>query len=66
MADECLTVLDVERIILTGQIVERQKDLQTGESKYIVNGPTFQATNGCVVAKISPTDVLVVITVFRA
>jgi len=31
MSDDELTIFDVERGILTGEIVERQKDAQTGE-----------------------------------
>ena len=33
-----LDVYDVERCILTGRIVERQKDHGTGEWKYLVAG----------------------------
>ena len=66
MADEGLTVLDLERIVLTGRIVKRQKDSQTGEWKYIVKGRTFSAKSGSIVAKIGPTDILIVITVFGA
>ncbi len=33
MSNDELTIFDVERGILTGEIVERQKDVQTGEWK---------------------------------
>jgi len=32
MSDDELTIFDVERGILTGEILERQKDVQTGGS----------------------------------
>ena len=62
-ADE-LTIFDVEHGILTGQIVERQKDQHTNEWKYLVSGQTI--TNGeiVVVTKLSPTGKLVIITVY--
>lgn len=36
-ADE-LTVFDVESAVLSGSIVERQRDRQTREAKYLVRG----------------------------
>ncbi len=35
LEDEDLTILDLENIILTGRIVERQKDRQTRETKIV-------------------------------
>ncbi|NJL29489.1 MAG: DUF4258 domain-containing protein [Thermoanaerobaculia bacterium] len=64
MYDDGLTILDVERAILTGQIVERQRD-QPREWKYLVRGTSFEKAPICVVAKIGPTEKLVIITVFR-
>ncbi len=60
-----LTIFDVERAILTGEIVERQKDVQTGEWKYLVKGKTVAADDIMVVGKISLTGKLVIITVYR-
>ncbi len=40
MSDDELTIFDVERGILTGEIVERQKAVETGEWKYLVKGET--------------------------
>ena len=34
--EDGLSILDVENAILTGAIVEKQKDRETGESKYLV------------------------------
>ncbi len=36
MEADGLTVFDIERSILTGEIVGRQKDRVTGEPKYLV------------------------------
>ncbi len=65
MSDDELTIFDVERGILTGEIVERQKDAQTGEWKYLVQGHTVTGDDIVVVGKISLTGKLVVITVYR-
>jgi len=59
-----LTIYDVERIILTGEILERQKDKTTSEWKYRVVGKTVEGGKVEVIAKISPTGKLVVITVY--
>lgn len=64
MNDDCLTVFDVERCILSGKILERQKDKITAEWKYRINGESLSGSEVEVVAKISPTDKLVVITVY--
>lgn len=64
MNDDGLTIFDVERGILTGQIIERQKDHQTGEWKYLVQGQTIANDVVVVVGKLSPTGKLVIITVY--
>ena len=64
MDDDGLSILDVEQVILMGQIVERQRDQQTGEWKYVLNGQTDDQLNVIVVAKLSPTDTVVIITVY--
>ena len=53
MDDDGLTIFDVENAILIGEIVERQKDRETKEAKYLVRG---QSLNG--------TDFVVVVTKF--
>jgi len=62
-ADE-LSIYDIEQCILTGQIVERQKDSKTGEWKCLVKGATLQRDQLFLVAKLSPTRKLVSITVY--
>lgn len=64
MSDDDLTVFDVEHAILIGKIMERQKDHKTGEWKYLVTGKTLTRSEIVVVAKLSPTDKLVIITVY--
>jgi hypothetical protein len=60
-----LNIFDVESVILTGRINERQRDRQPDEWKYLVSGQTLDGTMATVVTKFSPTDKLVLITVFR-
>jgi hypothetical protein len=38
MDEDGLTIFDVERGILTGKIIERQKDHNLGDWKYLVQG----------------------------
>ncbi len=64
MDDDCLTIFDVERCILTGKILERQKDKDTAEWKYRINGKSLSGSEVEVVAKLSPTGKLVIITVY--
>jgi len=59
------TVFDVEHTILTGDIVERQKDRTSAEWKYIVSGESLAGDKAAAVAKFGPTGKLVIITVFR-
>ena len=59
-----LTIYDIERVILTGKILERQKDIATGEWKYRIAGKTVESGKIEVVAKLSPTDKLVIITIY--
>ncbi len=64
MDDEDLSIFDVERGILTGKIVERQKDRVIEEWKYLVEGQTIAGDSVVMVAKLSVTGKLVVITVY--
>jgi len=65
MNDDGLTIFDVERVILTGTIVERQKEEVTAEWKYLVRGQSIEGDDVIVAAKLSPTGKLVFITVYR-
>jgi len=64
MNDDDLSIFDIESCILTGKILERQKDKVTGEWKYRINGQSLSAGEVEVVAKLSPTGKLVIITVY--
>jgi hypothetical protein len=64
MNDDGLTIYDVERGILTGEILERQKDGITAEWKYRIKGQTITGGAVEVIAKLSPTGKLVIITVY--
>lgn len=64
MDQDRLTVFDVECAILTGEIVERQRDRTTGEWKYLVKGKSLAEERIVVVAKLSLTGKLFIITVY--
>jgi len=66
MDNDSLTIFDVEHCILTGRIIERQKDKATDEPKYRVHGIALSGTKVEVIAKLSPTGKLVIITVYVA
>lgn len=61
-----LSVFDVERCVLTGKIIERQKDRQTGEIKYRILGSMVSGNLMEVVAKLGPTGRLFIITAYSA
>ena len=64
MEDDDLTLFDVERCLLTGRMVERQRDRQLDEWKYLVRGQAIDGTGMVTVAKIGPTGRLVILTVY--
>jgi uncharacterized DUF497 family protein len=65
MDDDGLSIFDVESVILSGSVIERQKDQNTGEWKYLVKGETLNHKSAVTVTKISPTGKLIFITVYR-
>jgi len=65
MADDNLSIFDIESAILTGQIFERQKDSISAEWKYIVKGCGFTDNSMAIAVKLSITGKLVIITVYR-
>ncbi len=65
MDEDGLTIFDVENAILSGKIIERQKDQSPGEWKYLVKGESLASESIITVTKISPTGKLVFVTVFR-
>ena len=50
LEDDQLSILDLENIVLTGQIVERQRDRQTRETKFVIQGGTLDGTAAELVA----------------
>ena len=64
MTEDGFTIHDVERGVLTGRILERQRDAASHESKYRVRGKTLTGNPIELLAKLSPTGKLVIITVY--
>jgi len=64
LEDDHLTILDLENIILTGEVVERQRDRQSREAKFVIRGETLSDRIAEVVVKTGPTGRLVVITAY--
>lgn len=65
MDEDDLSIYDIERAILNGEIVERQKDEERSEWTYLVLGRSLDDHPIIVVTKIGPTDKLIIITVFK-
>ena len=66
MDNDGLTIYDVEHGILTGEIVERQKERVTAEWKYRIIGRTLDGDGVEIIAKLGATGRVVIITVYRA
>ena len=64
MNDDGLTILKVEQALLNAEILEQQKDALTSESKYRLRGKTDSGDIVEVIAKLSPTSKLVIITIY--
>jgi hypothetical protein len=62
--DDNLTIIDLKNVILTGQIVERQRDAKTRESKLVIRGKTLDGSTAESVVKVGFTGQLVVITAY--
>ena len=67
MDDDDIDVYNVEHVLLTGSLIERQKDRETHEWKYLIEGQSRdQERNIIVVVKLTPTGKLVWLTVYEA
>ncbi len=64
LEDDNLTILDLENIVLTGRIVERQKDRETREPKIVIRGRTLDGHEAEAIVKGSLTGILYFITVY--
>ncbi len=51
MDEDGLSIFDVERCILTGEIIARQKDRETDEWKYLVKGRSLTGRGVITVTK---------------
>ena len=65
MGEDDVLVKDIENVILTGQIVERQVDRATKERKNVLTGTDLFGEPVGVVLKMGSTGKAVVITVYR-
>ena len=63
--EDDLSIFDIERVILNGEIIERQKDEERSEWKYLVRGHSIDKHQVIVVVKLGPNDKMVIITVFK-
>ncbi len=66
MDNDELTIYDVERGILTGRIIERQKERAAWEWKYRIKGRTLAGDGVELIAKLGATGSVVIITVYRS
>jgi len=65
MDNDGLTIFDIESVILTGEIIEQQRDRKSRERKYLVRGQTVAGDETAViVSKFGPTNKLVILTVY--
>lgn len=64
LEDDNLTILDLENILLTGRIVERQKDRRTRETKTVVRGRSLDDREGEAIVKVNLSGVLYVVTIY--
>ena len=64
--DDNITILDLENIILTGKIIERQRDTRTREVKCVIHGSTLGERHAETVVKIGATGKLFIITAYLA
>lgn len=64
LEDDGLTIFDLENIVLTGHIIERQRDERTNESKHLIIGSTVEGHEAETSVKIGITGTLIFITVY--
>ncbi len=62
LKDDDLTIFDLESAILSGEIIQRQKDFQTSEYKYKLNGKTLTGEILEVIVKFSLRGRTIIIT----
>jgi len=62
--DDNLTILDLENILLTSEIVEHKRDRKTHEPKFVVRGATVGGLQAEAVVKFGRLGNLFVVTVY--
>ena len=65
MEDDALDIYDIEHVIVSGKIVEKQKEPLTGEIKYRFKGQTLSNGIAETVLKFGFNGKAVIITVFK-
>ena len=65
LEEDSLWITDLESSVLTGAIIERQRDRSTDEWKYVIEGRAPDGLEVTVVAKWDAVDRMVIVTVFR-
>lgn len=63
MSADGYSIPDLERAVLDARILDRQRDTDTSELKYVIRGPTFGERDIELVAKRGPTGTMIIITV---
>ena len=64
LEDDGLSILDLENIILAGQITARQRDVQTHEVKYAIPGGTLDGSHAQAVVIVGFTGKLIIVTAY--
>ena len=65
LREDDLSPFDLEHVLATGFLSERQRDEASGEWKYVVEGAALDGDFVAVVVKVGTSDTLYVITVYR-
>jgi hypothetical protein len=65
MNEDSLIIYDIEHAILSGEIVERQKDRDFADWKYRLTGETIKGNKIEIIVKLSLSGKPLIITVYR-
>lgn len=65
LEDGQLSILDLENIILTGQVAQRQRDFGSREVKCVIAGTALDGAPAEAVVKVGSSGRLIIITVYR-
>jgi hypothetical protein len=60
-----LTAFDLDLLLGSGFLAERQRDRVTGEWKYLLEGVVLGGGHAAAVVRMDPADMLIVVTVYR-